>query len=134
MKLLKTKGRKVGVILGVIVILLPVVINWRQKSYELAVQANCRGQLYAIHTAKRVVAQEQSLTNGAMIATADLVDRLGYPVPSCRTGSNYVVGKIGELPRCPHTNRVFGIQKLFPFIEGPEEDARVHSLPDSFLN
>lgn len=124
----KKKARYVAAAMLVIVLVASFAVNWRRKQRLVDEQIKCVGTLYAIHSAKVFKAQQLRLAKGDAIANADLVKQLGYPVPSCPSGGKYVIGNVGELPTCTHTNVVWRMQRYLPFVSGSSESALRHEF------
>src|SRR5712691_5360692 len=86
----------------------------------------CLHNLHQIAGAKDLMAREQHLTNGTVVAEQEIAKYMEYGWPICPAGGRYTANRIGRYPTCttsghlvgtmnPGSNRVGGrVSQSFP--------------------
>jgi hypothetical protein len=67
----------------------------------------CFSLLWQIDEAKNQCALEEKLSSGDAVTDAEVARYIKHGMPECPQGGKYIVGKIGEPPRCdlpPHAH------------------------------
>ena len=94
--------RTVVVVIGVIALMGFILgLLLISKSRHGENRSICLSNLSALHAKKQQWAHDHGATNGSVVVEEEFLDYvLGHEMPSCPSGGQYMLGRIGKKPRC----------------------------------
>ena len=95
--------------LGIVVGVSTVCLKYMEQRRAYAERTSCVGNLVRINLAKSVCREYLGLADGDLVPDKALDQYLSGPVAQyrCPNGGPYLVGKVGEYPRCTYTNACY---------------------------
>lgn len=94
------------VVILVICVLLAVAIPSFQKARESARTRSCLANMKSTISAKEQYAVEKRMNHGDRVTFDDLTPTYLRSLPTCPAGGAYVIGPVGENPKCSYPDHV----------------------------